>query len=270
MKTLYALLLLSAVALAQDTGDRITVPFSDPSRPKTVKGSLVNGCFAIEGYEGKDVVLEARADHDSESGRHRPPRGAEGMKRIDATGFGLTVEEESNTVRIHGPASRSANIIVRVPRETALNLQCVNGGDLKVTGVSGDLDLNNTNGSITATNVTGSVLAHSLNGKVLVNLDRVTANKPMSFSSLNGDIDVTLPSDTRATLKMKSDNGEIYTDFDVKLVPNSTQAVVEDNRSKGGRYRVKVDKQTVGTINGGGADFTFKTLNGNIFVRQRK
>jgi len=38
--------------------------------------------------------------------------------------------------------------------------------------------------------------------QVNVNLDRVTPDKPMSFSTLNEDIDVTLPPDTKATVKM--------------------------------------------------------------------
>jgi hypothetical protein len=46
--------------------------------------------------------------------------------------------------------------------------------------------------------------------------------------------------------------------------------MVEDGRSKGGRYRVRVDSTTAGSINGGGPDFTFKTFNGSIYIRKRK
>ncbi len=92
----------------------------------------------------------------------------------------------------------------------------------------------------------------------------------MSFSTMNGDIDVTLPPDIKANFRMKSDNGEVFSDFDVKLLPNSNQPVVEDARSKGGRYRVKVEKTTVGAVNGGGPELSFKTFNGNIFIRKRK
>lgn len=268
MKTIVAVLALAAVAAAQDTpaADRVTVPFSDPSRPRTVKGHLLNGCFSVEGYDGAEVVVEGRG---AEPSRRRPPRGAEGMHRIDPSGSGLTIEEESNTITIRS-AANSGNVLLRVPRTVTLKLECTNGGDMKVANITGDLELNNLNGNITASNVSGSVLGHSLNGKVAVLFDRVTPDKPMSFSTLNGDIDVTLPPDTKATVKMKSDNGEIYSDFDVKLSPNASQPVVEDSRGKGGKYRVKIDRTTVGTINGGGPEMTFKTLNGNIFMRQRK
>ena len=159
MKALYATLLLSAVALAQDSGDRITVPFSDPARPRTVKGNLINGCFTLEGYDGKDVIVETHGGGDNSVRRH--VHGAEGMKRIDSGNYGLTVEEESNTISIHGPASHNVSVVVRVPRETTVKLQCLNGGEIRVTGVSGDLELNNTNGGVAVTNVSGSVIAHS-------------------------------------------------------------------------------------------------------------
>ena len=260
MKVIRVFLLLCALAPAQESGDRITVPFSDASRPQTVTGHLVNGCFTVEGTDTKEVTVEGG------DLRHNAPR-ADGLRRI-TPGIGVTVEESNNTIRISGPDSRS--LVVRVPRSVTLKMECTNGGDLKVSNVAGDVELNNVNGSIRVAGVAGSVLAHSLNGRLTIALDRVSPDKPMSFSTLNGDIDVTLPADTKATLKLKSDNGEIYTDFEVKLLPNSTPAQVEDKRSSGGKYKVKMDKATVGTINGGGPDMSFKTLNGNIFVRQRK
>ena len=69
---------------------------------------------------------------------------------------------------------------------------------------------------------------HALNGKVLVTLDKVTADKPMSFSSLNGDIDVTLPADMKARVKLKTDNGEVYSDFDIKVDASSRKPMVGD------------------------------------------
>lgn len=270
MKIAYVLTLVVGVSgWAQDNPERITVPFSDASRPRMLRGNLMNGCFTVEGYDGKDVIVEARGG--ARGGRPaRVPRAAEGLKRIDTNSFGLTVEEENNVVRIHGPMGHGGDILLRVPFATSLKLECMNGGEIKVDHVSGDMELQNLNGGVTVTNASGSVLAHSLNGKVTVSLDKVTPDKPMSFSTMNGDIDVTLPPDIKANFRMKSDNGEVFSDFDVKLLPNSNQPVVEDAKSKGGRYRVKVDKTAVGAVNGGGPELSFKTFNGNIFIRKRK
>ncbi len=266
MRLSIALFGISTILLAQDAS-RMTVPLSDPSRPGTVKVSLMNSCLAVEGYDGREITIESAGRGDRTP--PKPPRGAEGMKRIEPSGNGLSVEEDNNVVHIHSsPFGSTGGLLIRVPRSTALKLECMNGGEIKVRGVAGDLELQNMNGAVTATNVSGSIVAHSLNGRVAVTMDKVTAGKPMSFTSMNGDVDVLLPPDTKATLRMKTDHGEIYTDFDVK-VNSSAGPVVEDGRAKGGKYKIKVDQTTVGTINGGGPDFTFKTFNGNIYIRNK-
>ena len=268
MKTITVLLFACAGLVAQDAANRFSVPFSDPSRPGVVSGSMNNSCFDVEGYDGKDVVIETRGAGDHE--RHGVPRGAEGLKRIEPTGLGLTVEEDSNTIHIHSDSNHGGDLMVRVPYNTSLKLKCLNGGNITVHHVNGDLELENLNGAVTAANVSGSVLAHSLNGRVTVSMDRVTGGKPMSFSSLNGDVDVTLPGDTKGTVKMKTDNGDIFSDFEIKLNPTSSLPVIEDGRAHGGKYKVKIDKTTIGAINGGGPDLDFKTFNGNIYIRKKK
>jgi DUF4097 and DUF4098 domain-containing protein YvlB len=275
MKQVSAILFLLALvpAHAQDAqGDRVVVPFSDPSRPKMLKASLLNGGITVKGYDGKDAIIESRGRSGGEPRRHRPER-TDGMRRLDVSGTGLQVEESDNTITV-GVGWRGLNndtdIVIQVPYNTSVKLSTTNGGDLIVDHVTGDVELNNTNGNATATHVSGSAIVHALNGKVLASLDRVTPGKPMSFSSLNGDIDVTLPGDVKARVKLKSDNGEIYSDFDVKLDAGARQPVVEDSRSEHGRYKVRFDRATYGTINGGGPEVQLTTFNGNIYIRKTK
>lgn len=252
-------------APSPSAGGRITVPFSDPARPRILQGSLVNACFTVEGYDGKEVIVEA-----SHRQAPRPPHRAEGMTRIEPNGLGISVEEENNVVRIKGLSPGSGSILIKVPHATSLKLKCLNGGNLTVDRVAGDLELENLNGSVNASNVSGSVLAHSLNGKINVAMSQVTPGKPLSFSTLNGNVDITLPADTKASVSMKTDNGAMYSDFEMKLNLNSPPLIVEDGRAKGGRYRVRTDNTTSGTINGGGSELTVKTLNGNIYIRKMK
>ncbi len=118
--------------------------------------------------------------------------------------------------------------------------------------VEGEIEANNLNGSVTLTNVSGVVVAHSLNGAVVTQMEKVTPDKPMSFSTLNGDIDVTLPAVIKATVKIETQQGSIYSDFDIDLDKNPRQPTVEDGRKEGGKYRIVFDKGVVGSINGGG------------------
>jgi hypothetical protein len=106
-----------------------------------------------------------------------------------------------------------------------------------------------------------------VNGKVHAALVRATPQKPMAFTSLNGVVDITLPATVKANLKLRSDNGTVFTDFELKTMSQAA-AVVEDTRRSGGRYRVEVNKVIYGSVNGGGADFDIRTFNGNIYVRK--
>jgi len=263
-------LLAAGIAWSQATDDRITVPFSDPSRPHTLKVHLINGGITVKGYEGKDAIIETRSGQSGEHERRHVPRGAEGMKRIDNTAMGLTAEEEDNILTVGARPGRDADLTIQVPVNTSLKLSCINGGDIVVDNIAGEIEVNNTNGGVKLTNVSGSVIAHALNKNVIVRLNKVTPDKSMSFSSLNGDVDVTLPADAKARVKLKTDNGEIYSDFDVKLDASGRQPVVEDGRPNRGKYRVRMDHGMYGTINGGGPEFQFQTFNGNIFIRKAK
>lgn len=246
----------------QSGADHVSVALSDPSRPALVKASLINGGITVKAYDGKEVVVEARARNRESS------RSESNMKRILISSTGLSVEEENNEVRINTDSlGRPIDLDISVPIRTSLKLNAVNSGDIVVTGVDGELDVNDVNGSVTLNNVSGSAIAHALNGRVLVTFNRVN-QKPMAFSSLNGDIDVTFPADLKANLSLKSDRGEVFSDFDVQVQASVPQQTVEDSRKDGGKYRVKIDKTVHGTIGGGGPEMQFTNFNGSIYIRK--
>jgi DUF4097 and DUF4098 domain-containing protein YvlB len=263
-------LTLSAVAekaFAQgqtQTGvDRIPVTLSDPSRPARVKVSMVNGGITVKAHEGKEVVVEARVRNRENS------RDEGGPKRLAISTTGLSVEEENNEVSINTESyMHPIDVTVSVPLHTSLKLSAVNDGDIVVTGVDGELDVNDVNGSVTLNNVSGSAVAHALNGHLHATFTRVNAQKAMAFSSLNGDIDVTFPADLKANVSIRSDRGDVFSDFDVQLKAAASQPEVEDSRQKGGKYRVKIDKTVRGTINGGGPEIQFTNFQGQIYIRR--
>jgi len=245
--------------------DKLTVPLSSPGQPVTIKASFVNGGVTVTVGSGQQVTVTQEGSGRREHARSDAPPG---MHRIDAGRNGLDIEEDHNVVTIRPRGwSQGGNLVIETPVNTSLQIKTVNGGHIDVTGINGDLDLQETNGAINLKNVSGSVVAHSLNGAITAALDRVSPDKPMSFTSLNGKIDVTLPAATKARLRLKTDNGSIYTDFDVKLEP--TSASVEDSRSNGGKYRIRLDRTMFGTINGGGPEYLFQTMNGSILIHKK-
>jgi len=248
--------IVAGLAFAEDG---IRIPLSDPGRPGRVVVHTLNGSIHVTvGAPGVVVV-------DTKEARHRERERNDGLHRIPMQ-RGLQAEEADNTVTISaGPPEADGDIFVEAPPNTSIKAGSVSG-DITVDGVTGDIEVDATNGKAVLTNVSGSVVAHSLNGGVKADIVRVAPDKAMSFSSLNGDINVYLPGDTRARLKMKTDNGELYTDFDV-TVEHSGAPVVEDH---GGKHRIKQDRTAYGTINGGGPEMSFTSFNGNIYIRKRK
>jgi DUF4097 and DUF4098 domain-containing protein YvlB len=269
-RTLGIVMLWTGALWAQDTAEKATVPLPDPSHPPMIRAHLMNGGITLRGSDRTDVLVEARARADEEShGRHSTR--ADGMKRLDLPGSsGLDVTEENNVVNIKTTANRPADLIITVPRHSSLQLKCMNGGDIFVEQVDGEIDAENLNGKITLKNVAGSVVAHSLNGEVTVSLDRIDPAKPMSFSTMNGDIDVTLPDNLKANVRMKTDHGDIYSDFEVKLDAQTRVVENETGRRQDGSYHLRFDSTLRGTINGGGPEYQFTTFNGQIYIRKKK
>jgi hypothetical protein len=265
--------LLAGGLLAQDSGDKVTVHFSDPARPHLLKAHLTSGAITVRGGSGKDVIVEGRGGGSDRHDWHRDRgRSTEGMRRIDNAGaYDITVEEADNlvTVSTHSP-NRYTELLIAVPINTSLKLSVTNGGNITVENVTGEIEVKNTNGGVRLVNVAGSVIAHALNQNVEVSMTKATPDKSMSFTSLNGDIDVTLPADIKAAARLKSDRGEIYSDFDIKMDTNRGQPVIEEGRSGGGRYRIRVEKTLSGVINSGGPEFLFQTFNGNIYIRKAR
>ncbi len=254
----------------EDIVDRLSVAFSDPDKPGFLEVGLVNGGITVTGYEGTEVVVEARTRMRKLSTK-RLNENAEGMIQIPVTNTGLEVEEENNRMDIDVESwRRTIDLTIQVPHNTSLDLHCTNNGDISVENVNGELEVNNINGKVTLTNVSGSVVAHALNKDLVVTMREVYPDKPMSFSSLNGDIDVTFPSTLRANVHIKADNGDVFTDFDLELSAQPRRVVEENRRDKDGRYRVKIDRSILGTINGGGPDIHFKSFQADIFIRKAK
>jgi len=255
---------LSGVAAQEADPHRVVVPLSEPSRPMALLASLISGGIEVRSHDQREVVVIAR----DRSETSRQPVRRDGMMRIPNRSLGMTVEEKDNVVRVSVDShNRQIDLEILVPHEASMRLSCTNNGDILVRDVRGELELNNTNGSITALGIEGSVVANTTNGDVKVTFDGIEAGKAMSFVSFNGDVDVTFQPDFRGKLRMNSAQGEVLTDFEVKLEPRSP---IVDRDDRKGHYRVRIEEATRGTVGGGGPEFHFKTYNGDIFIRKAR
>ena len=271
---------------AQDKPESFVVELSDPGRPATLNidsrferisvtaEDRKDLAFEIttggddeargQGYQGFNYRYEYRYDYGGKD-QNRPPRDTSGMTRLDSNP-GFVVEELNNNVKFETEFNRPGfHVVVKVPKQTSLKLQSVNGGPITVRGASGTHELSNTNGSIHATDMSGSVVAETTNGSIEVSILEVTPDTPMAFSTTNGSIDVTFPASYRATATIDPGRGATYTDFE--LVVDNTPARVESRAGERGK-RIEVKREIRGTINGGGPTLRMETFNGSIYIRK--
>src|SRR5664280_2747120 len=226
------LILLSLIIGTKSFGqtastEQLTVPLSSPGKPYSLKVHLVSGSIKVASYEGKDVIINVIPRNGNNEDESNAVEN--GMKRISTHGsYEVTAKEADNNV-------------------------------------TGELEVNNVNDKITLTNISGSVVANTVNGDVNVTFKTVDPKAPMSFSTLNGDVNVTLPADTKANLKLKSDNGDVFSDFDIDI--DKTPAKI-DKTTEPGLYKIKKDDWVSGKINGGGPEMMMKNMQGNIYVKK--
>ncbi|GAB4027545.1 DUF4097 family beta strand repeat-containing protein [Spirosoma gilvum] len=281
--TLSALLLsvltVSSLVAQNEVKEQLVVPLSDPGKPGTLRANLINGSITVVGYSGKDVVIDIVASgskrgrrDDDDRDRDRDRNGSTssaGMKRINAGNpLDVSAREKNNTVNVDANSiNQPIDLTIKVPQQFNLRIGTVNHGEISVDNVSGELEINNVNGAIELTNVAGSAVANTVNGVVKAVFKNVNSDAPMAFSTLNGNVDVTFPASAKMNVKLKSDRGDMYSDFDIDV--DKTQSKV-NRTNQNGMYRVSIDDWVQGKINGGGREIMMKNMNGNIYIRKAK
>lgn len=252
------------VAWAQG-GNEFTIPLSDPAKRGKLKAKINYGSITIKGTGRKDVLVRYTGEKDEDRGKGD---SKDGLKRIGGGGMDLEAAENTNVVSVKSDSwNNKLNLEIEIPSGMDLEVKTYNDGDLMVSNIQGEVALTNYNGEITALNVSGSVVATTYNGGIKVTFDRVTEGTPMSYSTYNGDIDITFPASLKATFKMKTEQGDIYSAFDNLEIKSSGPVQKKDTGS--GVYKVVIDEWKRGDLNGGGPEFTMKNYNGDIILRKK-
>ncbi|WOK06579.1 DUF4097 family beta strand repeat-containing protein [Imperialibacter roseus] len=262
-------LLVAAISLpakAQEGNkETIAIPLSSPGEKGKLEVGLVNGSINVAAYDGKDVIIEAVA-----GGGKNDDRGVvtpSGMKRISSNPMELEATEKGNTVKVSTNSwAVTMTLNIKVPKNFDLKLSTVNDGDIDVKGVTGAHEISNVNGEITMTQVGGSTVLNTVNGDIKVTLESVNPEAQMAFTTLNGDVDVTFPAAVKATAKMRSDRGDIFSDFDMVIEKSAPKV---DKSSSNGVYKVSIEDWVFGKINGGGKEYLFKTMQGDVYIRKK-
>lgn len=112
-------------------------------------------------------------------------------------------------------------------------------GEVRATCVNGRLDARELGGEANLSTVNGSLEAHS------------SRAGPVEISSINGSIDLTLPSDTKANLEATTVHGSLHNDFGLATSGDGWMG-----------------HELRGQLGGGGSDIRLNDVNGAIEIHR--
>lgn len=171
-----------------------------------------NGGIQVTGEDRSDVALEARvtAWAPSESAAN------EVLNQI-------AIETTGGDVRDHGPkplfgrSGYSVEYRIRAPRHLAAELHTVNGG-IVLSRMDGEIRFNTTNGGVDLTGLSGDVQGHTVNGGMDIALaGDGWHGQGLHAETMNGGVDLRVPTDYSAHLETSTVNGGISVDFPITI-----------------------------------------------------
>jgi DUF4097 and DUF4098 domain-containing protein YvlB len=90
-------------------------------------------------------------------------------------------------------------------------------GDVEVRDAKGAVRVTTGNGRVNVTTSEGPVEAHSGNGNIDVRMSSLRAREDMGFHTGSGSVRLTLPASYSGELDATTGNGEMTSDFDLKM-----------------------------------------------------
>lgn len=214
-------------AARADDAETSTIKFSDPTKPGTLKVTLANGDLKIRGADTAEVTVTTDLKPET------PALRKDGL-RVLTSSSSYSLTEKNNTVSLsYGTEGwpGGGEFDITVPRNTAIVISSSFGGDIEIGGITGDLEIKSLNGEVKLNDLSGGALVETMNGEISATVRELRDGKPLSFTSMNGEVALRLPSSAKARVRLRTHNGSILTDFDDKALVTKTESV----RTKGFR-----------------------------------
>jgi hypothetical protein len=302
---------LICMAYATSFGQTKPYKVAFSGQGKKVQIAIQQASVNIQGVDGNEVTIEQTGEN-----RKELPKEAEGLRLVtggvvDNTGVGASAEVEGNVLKILIPKNRYTGVLtIKVPKSLDLSVtESQNWGEQKITisDIAGEIELKTNNSKAYLNDITGPLVANTGHGKIFVTYSKLSQSSPSSISA-SGAIDVTLPNDAKANLKIRSYYGDLFTDWDIAATKKENKSVASSGTKTIAGQGDKTSDEIVaakarvytrndddnerdifkrdqfvyvagnsaksdafeGTINGGGVVIDLKSSNGNIYIRKKK
>ena len=143
----------------------------------------------------------------------------------------------------------SVEYTLTVPRTARLDEIKLINGSLDVTGVTGEVHASCINGRLEAHNLSGRADLSTINGHLDAKFDQLRGSS-LELKSVNGSLELTIPSDSKAEIEASTVSGRIDNDFGLHV--NHHSFVGHDLR---------------GELGNGGPRIKLSNVNGGIEIR---
>ena len=175
--------------------------------------------------------------------------------------FKLEVENKADNIRISSDYGDLKKITKKyILKEDKDGNTYINGRTLSINtfyevNVPEDVELyiNSISGNVEIDDYSSGVLRIKL---ISGDIDIKKIEGPLYAKSISGFVDLSLGSDQKVDLRMKTVTGEIYTNLDIDFDKIGTNMGV-------------VGSKVAGTINGGGKEIELESVSGDIYLRKR-
>ncbi|MEP6999969.1 MAG: DUF4097 family beta strand repeat-containing protein [bacterium] len=229
-------------------------------------GSIEDVAFDIENGGNGDVTICAtlRNNNPCEDRRYRNDDDDRDNWRRNATvamtvllpkGAQLKLSTGNGAVTVEGVAgdvqASTGNGRVRVERTEGSVRVNTGNGDVDVRNAKSSVRVSTGNGRVNVTTADGPVEARTGNGDIDVSMTQLKSRDDMTFSTGSGSVRVTLPEGYNGELDASTGNGELRSDFDLKIQ---------------GRMNPRHVRATIGE---GGPRLRLTTGNGRLEVLKR-
>ena len=248
--TICALFIFALGAHASDHRGAFTEEFHQ-TYALTPDGSVeldnINGAVHISTWDQNEVKVDAVKSADAKE------RLDEARIEIDSSKEHLSIRtkyREHDLTFSWGSHNNppSVEYTLTVPRTARLDEIKLINGSLDVTGVTGEVHASCINGRLEAHNLAGRADLSTINGHLDARFDQLSGS-PVELHSVNGSVELTIPSDSKAEIEASTVSGGIDNDFGLHV--NHHRVVGHDLR---------------GELGTGGARIKLENVNGRIEI----
>lgn len=214
--------------------------------------SNVNGSITIDTWERNEVRLEAVKTADDKE------RLSEVEIKIDARRDAIVIETNYDSwKRNNGGGWKNYGKLtvdyrLTVPRNAVLDeVETVNGS-VNITNSNNVTKASTVNGQVIATNLRGTADLSTVNGTIEANFDQLQSSSRINLNTVNGQVNLVIPSDANATVKADTLNGQITNDFGLPV--------------RKGEY---VGRDLYGRIGSGEVQIKLNSVNGGLHIKRK-